>query len=123
MTAVLALAAAFSLCAGQSAKRSKEKAPEPVALIAVSVFREPGFAVAGADIELSPEADEKSAAKMKKWKASGDSRGEYVFRVSPVAMRYTVAVAAKGLKAQRKTVSVAGEGRTDVTFMLEPESK
>ncbi len=92
-------------------------------MIAVSVFREPGFAVSGAEIELMAAPDDESGAKMKKWKATADSRGEFVFRVPPTAMRYTVSASAKGVKAQQKTLTVEGEGRFDVTFMLEQESK
>ncbi|MBS1875050.1 MAG: carboxypeptidase regulatory-like domain-containing protein [Acidobacteria bacterium] len=107
------------LLAEKPAKRGKEKAAEPFALIAVSVFREPGFAVPGAEIELAPAADE----KFKKLKVTGDSRGEYVFRVPTPAARYAISASGKGLKTQTKTLAVEGEGRFDVTFMLESESK
>ena len=92
-------------------------------MIAVSVFREPGFAVSGADVELTAALDDQSGAKTKKWKATADSRGEFVFHVPPAAMRYTVTASGKGVKAQQKTLTVEGEGRFDVTFMLEQESK
>jgi hypothetical protein len=122
LAALLVVSILLCAAAGKPAKRGKESAAEP-ALIAVSVFREPGFAVAGAEVELSPETDGKSPAKTKKWKATADSRGEYVFRVAPSAMHYTVAASGKGLKPQQKSVAVEGEGRIDVTFMLEQESK
>jgi hypothetical protein len=108
--------------ADKPARRSKERADAPVALVAVSVFREPGFAVAGAGVALAA-AEESSGAKSKQWNAVADARGEYVFRVPVSAMKYSVTASAKGLKPEKKTVAVEGEGRFDVTFMLEPESK
>jgi len=113
-------------CSGAAEKpsrKSKTDPAEPAALIAVSVFREPGFALSGAEIELMAAPEDESGAKTKKWKATADSRGEFVFRVPPTAMQYTVSASAKGAKAQQKTVTVQGESRFDVTFMLEPESK
>lgn len=95
----------------------------PKALIAVSVFREPGFALPGAEIELSAVPGEKTTEKMKPVKATSNARGEFVFRVAPAPMDYRVSVSAKGLKPQQKTVKVQGEERVDVTFMLEQESK
>jgi hypothetical protein len=114
---------AWSGLAAKPSKKSRTNAADPAALIAVSVFREPGFAVSAAEIELSATPDETSGAKMKKWKATADARGEFVFRVPPAAMRYTVSASGRGLKAQQKTLTVEGEGRFDVTFMLEQESK
>lgn len=106
----------------QSSSRPKA-AGEPAALIGVSVFRDPGFALAGAEVQLAPAVEGNSKGKMKKLKGSSDSRGEFVFRVPPGPAEYKVSVSAKGLKAQEKSVSVQGEERVDVTFMLEPESK
>jgi hypothetical protein len=104
------------------AQKNSKQAGEPDALIAVSVFREPGFALAGAELQLSG-ASNNAAAKIKKLKASTGARGEYVFRVPAVASEYRLSVSAKGLKGQDKSVFIQGEERVDVTFMLEQESK
>jgi hypothetical protein len=105
-------------------KLSKKKATaESVALIAVSVFREPGFALPGAEVQLVAAPNVQPGSKMKKLKATTDARGELVFRVPPDPMQYKLAVSAKGLKSQEKSVSVQGEERIDATFMLEQESK
>jgi Carboxypeptidase regulatory-like domain len=96
---------------------------EPAALIGVSVFREPGFAVPGAEVQLSATPSGQPAPKMKKIKGVSNARGEFVFRVPPGPMQYTVSVSVKGLKPQAKAVSVQGEERVDVTFTLERESK
>ncbi len=92
-------------------------------MIAISVFREPGFAVAAATVQLAPAGGENSGFKAKAMKGVTDARGEFAFRVPPLPAQYTVTVTAKGLKSQQKPVSVHGEERVDATFMLEPESK
>jgi hypothetical protein len=104
-------------------KRSKRSTSEAAAVIAVSVFKEPGFAVQGATVELAPAASENTGSKARALRGSTDPRGEFAFRVPPVPAQYTVMVAAKGLKSQQKAVSVQGEERVDATFMLQPESK
>ncbi len=115
--AVLLLLCAFAAPAG-----SKKKALEPYALIGGTVFREPGFALPGAELTLSLASDQASP-KIKKQTAISDSRGEFAFRVPPAAMVYTVQVMCKGYSPQEKRVSVEGEQRVDATFTLSPESK
>jgi hypothetical protein len=118
------LIAGMAACLALADKPSRQQAAaEPAALIAVSVFREPGFALPGAELQLSPASGEKPAAKVKKLKAATDARGEFVFRVPPVPMQYKLSVSAKGLKSQDKPVFINAEERVDVTFMLERESK
>jgi hypothetical protein len=79
--------------------------------------------VPGAELQLSATPSGQSAPKSKKIKAATDARGEFVFRVPPGPMQYTVSVSVKGLKPQQKAVEVQGDERVDVTFMLEKESK
>jgi hypothetical protein len=102
-----------------------QKKTEPVAVIAGTVFRDPGFALPGAEVELVFEtaADPKLTPKTRKWKQASDARGEFAFRVPAVEARYTLGVAAGGYTGQSKTVSVAGEERIDVIFRLETASK
>ncbi len=110
------------LCALTAAASDKKKASEPYALIGGTVFREPGFALPGAQVTLSIATDQVQP-NIKKLTASSDSRGEFVFRVPTAAMQYTVRVACKGYSPQQKQVSVEGEQRVDATFTLSPESK
>ncbi len=119
LASVLLTAAACCL----AAEKPSRKAAEPAALIAVSVFREPGFALPGAEIVLSSAPDGKDASKVKKAKGTTDARGEFVFHMPPGPAVYQLSVSAKGLKPQEKQVRVEGEERVDVTFMLEQESK
>ncbi len=104
-------------------KPPKSKTPEAAAVIGVSVFREPGFAVGGAHVQLAPAPGQNSSSKAKGQSGVTDPRGEIAFRVLASVTGYTVSVSAKGLKSEQKVVSTQGEDRVDATFMLEPESK
>ncbi len=104
-------------------KPSRQRGTESVSLIAVSVFREPGFALAGAELLLERVSTEKPAPKTKGLKGATGARGEFVFRVPPVAAEYKLSVSAKGLKPQDKQVFIQREERVDATFMLVQESK
>lgn len=117
-----ALAALFSQMYGPAASAAEKKAKtaESYGLIAVTVFREPGFALPGAELTLTLAPT--GGAKQKR-KATSDARGEYVFRVPVQAQRYSVGVSAKGLVPQEKMVQAEGEQRIDVTFLLAAESK
>jgi len=117
----LVLLAALLLAAFAAEKR---KTVEPYALVAGTVFREPGFALPGAVVTVVPKPEEgQTQVKIKKLQAVSDARGEFALRVPPVAMRYTVRVTAKGYQSAEKEVSVRGEERTDATFELRLESK
>ncbi|MBV8818842.1 MAG: hypothetical protein JO022_10835 [Acidobacteriaceae bacterium] len=111
----------FALSALEGA--AKKATAASYGLIGVSVFREPGFALPGAEVTLvsNPETGQKPL-KLKRKELAG-ARGEVVFRVPTEAMRYIVRAAGKGLAAQEKSVAIEGEQRIEVTFMLAPESK
>ena len=98
----------------------------PFAVVGGTVFRDSGFALAGAEITLEPDppATPGTKAKVKKLKSASSPRGEFTFRVPPVAARYRVTVSAKGFQSADKVVEVAGGAeRVDATFTLAPESK
>src|SRR5579871_4277106 len=85
----------IALCSPLSVAQ-KRKA-EAYAVVAGTVFREPGFALPGADVTVTPHPGEGQAPfKLKKLQAISDGRGEFAFRVPPTPMRYTVRVSAKG---------------------------
>jgi hypothetical protein len=101
-----------------------KKAVEPYSIVSGTVFREPGLAMAGAEIVITPKLADGSQMKLKITHAFSDDRGEFAFRVPPTAAAYKVRASAKGFLADEKTAEVSGEGeRVDVTFMLENESK
>ena len=101
-------------------KPGKGKSEPRSAAIAGTVFRDPGFALPGAEVILTPE---EPGAKAKPLKTVSDSRGEYAFHVPPGPARYTVSVKAAGHVPQSKPVSISGLERTDVYFQLQPASK
>ena len=102
----------------------KRKPAEPYGIVAGTVFHEPGFAVNGAQVTLvaDPETGAPPAG-FKKQSAITGIRGEFAFRVPVTAMRYAVHAQAHGYVAEDKKVSIEGEQRVEVTFMLVAESK
>ena len=118
--AILLIAAASTLFAGQKDKNQ----PPAYGIVAGSVFQPSGRSFPQAQVTLIPEPQPDSApVKMKKFEATSNSRGEFVFHVPPVRMHYVLRVSAKGFQSQEKPVDISGEERQDVTFQMEPESK
>lgn len=104
-------------------KSHAKKGAEPFAVIAGTVFRSPGFAVAEAEVVITPEAASVGEVKLKKVKVLTNGRGEFATHVPPVPMRYNVDVKISGYEPQQKAVAIEGEQRKDVYFLLEPASK
>ena len=122
----------LTLVTGEAAPaQGKKKAPAAqaateFAVVSGTVFRESGLALPEADVTLEVVRDPPVAAKakVKKLRAMTSPRGEFAFRVPPVAMKYRVSVSAKGFQAAEKVVEVqGGSERVDATFSLAPESK
>ena len=116
---LLAAIAIFSALNLQATEKRK-KPMAATAVVAGTVFRDPGFALAGAEITL---ALEKAPPKARNQKTVSDARGEYAFRVPAEQSRYTVSVKANGFEGQQKTAEVNGEVRVDVFFQLKPVAK
>jgi hypothetical protein len=121
---VIAVAAAIVLSAplGFSAKKEK-RAPEVFAIVAGTVYRPPGFALQGVSVVVAPEQAEAGSIKLKKSEAITDARGEFAVRVPPVPAKWRVDVNMKGYRPEQKSVSVDGEQRVDLSFVLEPVGK
>ena len=123
---LLLLAAVFTLPAlGDKKLGDKKKEAESYFLVAGTVFQESGFALPNADVVLIPDPQpDAPRTKIKKLQTVSDSRGEFAFRISTIAMRYIIKVSAKGFQSGEKPVTIEGqEGRLDVTFQLHEESK
>ncbi len=103
-----------------SAGKRPEKGKPGYATIAGTVFRDPGFAFAGASIVLQPDAEAGTSVKVKvkKMKAVSDSRGEFAFHVPAAPMRYKLSVSAQGYVSEERSVTISGEERQDVYFTL-----
>jgi len=89
-------------------------------VIGGTVFREPGFALPGAEVVISPAP---APSALKPIKARTDSRGEFAVRVPSERQRYKVEATARGYERQEKTIQVTGDVRTEVTFTLAASSK
>ncbi len=101
----------------------KKKTTDLFAIIGGTVFRDPGFALRGAEVTLEPEQPVVNGVKLKPQKAISDGRGEYAFRVPPIEAKYTVKASAQGMKPESKpAMTRGGEERIDVTFNLVPAS-
>ena len=90
------------------------------ALLTGTVFRDPGFAFPGVQVLLEPVSEGKTSVKVKKMKATSDSRGEFSFRVPSAAMRYTLKFQAEGFQPETKEVVVSGPERQDLFITLKP---
>ena len=98
-------------------RRKKEEAPH--AVVAGTIFRDPGFAVAGAEATLTflaPPAGSKKVPKPLKTRTTG--RGEFFFHVPAGEAEYVVRASGPGLEAEEKRVKVYGEERVEVYFNL-----
>lgn len=117
------LAFALLLLGGaQIAVPAGEKRQEPPAdaVIAGTVFRPPGLALPGAEVRIEPQARESGAVKLKRAEAVANTRGEFAFRVPTVPAEWVVHVKSNGYESQVKRVSIEGEQRIDLSFLLEP---
>lgn len=120
-TSLALLLAAATLLLGAGKKKAM---PEAYGLVGVSVYHEPGLALRDAEVTLTPaSAEGETPVKIKKLQGTTDSRGEYVFRVPAANATYKIAAVAKGYHGEEKSVTVHGEERAEVTFMLREESK
>src|SRR5208282_223873 len=103
-----------------------EKKEAAYAIVAVTVFREPGFSLPGAEVSLTPDPAPDAAPGQKTAKprkATCDARGEYAFRVSPEPKSYLIRASAKGFHTEEKHVQIQGESeRAEVTLELHAES-
>jgi hypothetical protein len=102
----------------------KKAETESYSLVSGTVFRDPGFALPGATVTLTPvPSQDARSAKIKKQQTVCNSRGEFVFRIPPVSMHYIVRAAAKGYREEEKPVEIQGEARVDITLSLHDQSK
>jgi hypothetical protein len=112
---------AFLLAPESAFPQRPKKEPPPQAVVAGTIFREPGFAVAGAEAVLTFQTTPAGAKKRPKpMKTRTSARGEFAFTVPAGEALYTVRASAPGLEPQEKEVRIYGEERTEVYFNLKP---
>jgi hypothetical protein len=118
----LALLAAFLLpvvLAGMlDAQANKAKSAE-TAVIAGTVFRDPGFAQGGAAVVLAL----KSSPQKKLQQQVTAERGEFSFRVPAGPQSYVISATLKGFQAARQEIEIQGLEQINATLLLVPESK
>ena len=91
----------------------------PDAVIAGTVFRDPGFAQPGASVFLTL----KSAPAKKLQRQISSPRGEFTFRVPAGPNRYLVTATLKGFQTAREEIEIQGQEQINATLLLVPESK
>jgi hypothetical protein len=91
----------------------------PDAVIAGTVFRDPGFAQPGASVILSL----KSAPAKKLQHQISSPRGEFTFRVPAGPNRYLVTATLKGFQTAREEIEIQDQEQINATLLLVPESK
>jgi hypothetical protein len=114
---LLAILGVCALAAGTGAKKHEAG---PYAIVAGTVFRDPGFALPDANVVLLLRGDPKPR---KLQQAVSSPHGEFAFRVPPEPAAYIVRASAKGYQSAEKEAVISGEDRVDVTLSLAPESK
>ncbi len=95
---------------------------KPKAVIAGTVFRDPGFAFPRAEATLSPLALPSGVKKFKPLRLFTDARGEFAFYVPAGEARYRISASAAGFSPDEKTVAIAAGGRVDVYLTLKPNA-
>jgi len=108
-----------ALCLTQVLMAQGRQKVEPEAVIAGTVFRDPGFAQPGASVVLAL----KSAPAKKLQRLISSPRGEFTFRVPAGANSYVVSATLKGFQTARQEIDIQGEEQINATLLLVPESK
>ena len=114
------LLASFLLAAsaGSLAAQGNRQKGE-TAVIAGTVFRDPGFAQGGALVVLAL----KSSPTKKLQEQTTASRGEFSFRIPAGPQSYVVSATLKGFQTAREEIEIQGLEQINATLLLVPESK
>jgi len=106
------------VCAAKDKGKGKT-APQPYATVAGTVYRDPGFALEGVVVTVTPETGDRGGVRFKRQQAATNTRGEFAVRVPPVPMKYQVDVKLDGYGTQSQPVEIEGEQRKELSFVLE----
>ena len=112
---LLAPLALALLCAAGLAAEEKSK---PYAVVAGTIFREPGFVLPRAEVALKMMAPPPGVKHPKTLTTRSDERGEYAFRVPAGKAEYAVSVKADGFVGEEKPAKIESEERVDIYFTL-----
>ncbi|HYV63873.1 MAG TPA: carboxypeptidase-like regulatory domain-containing protein [Bryobacteraceae bacterium] len=114
---ILAALLLVSWAGSLAAQGSKQKVE--TAVIAGTVFRDPGFAQGGAVVVLAL----KSSPTKKLQEQITASRGEFSFRIPAGPQSYVVSATLKGFQTAREEIEIQGLEQINATLLLVPESK
>src|ERR1700730_9475313 len=102
-----------TLCRAQLLLGQAKQKAEPYAVVAGTVFRDPGFAQPGASVALAL----KSAPAKKLQHQISSPRGEFSCRVPPGPNAYLVTATLKGFKTARGEVEIQGQEQINATLL------
>jgi hypothetical protein len=111
----LPILAILLLCLAGVAGGEKQKA---YAVVAGTVFHEPGFVLPGAEVVLRATVLPPGVKRLKTLTARSDGRGEFAFHVPAGKSEYLLSVKAEGYLGEEKPVKVESEERVDTYFTL-----
>jgi hypothetical protein len=97
-----------------------DKKPVPTAIIAGTVFRDPGFALSEAKVVLILQ---KEPRPKKLQEATTNYRGEFLFHVPPKETTYLLRASLKGYRPEEKEAKISGEEHIDVNLVLTPQTR
>jgi len=118
--AVTALCLLASVCVPCLCVWAGDKKPAPTAIVAGTVFRDPGFALPEAKVVLMLRTEPKPK---KLQEATTNYRGEFLFHVPPKEATYLLRATLKGFRPDEKEAKISGEEHIDVNLVLQPQSK
>lgn len=93
------------------------------AVVAGTVFRDPGFAFPRVEITLTPVTLPAGVKKLKPLRLFSDARGEFAFYPPAGQARYRVSATAPGFSPEEKTVEIQADERVDVYLTLKPNAR
>jgi hypothetical protein len=101
------------LCGASAGDKQKS-----YAVIAGTVFREPGFTLSGAEVVLRMTTPPPGVKRPKPLLTRSDGRGEFAFHVPAGKAEYSVSVKAEGFLGEEKSAKIDFEERVDIYFTL-----
>ena len=107
---------------GLAAGAADKKAPPEPSIVAGTVFRDPGFALANAEVTLAVKTPPQGVKVPKIQKTTSNFRGEYSFRVPAAKAEYVISVKAAGLIPEEKPAVLGNDPeRLEIYLTLKPE--
>jgi hypothetical protein len=114
-TRALSLLAALLLCCLAASAGGEQNS---YAVVAGTVFSEPGFTLPGAGVMLRTTVLPPGVKRAKPLTTRSDGRGEFAFHVPAGKAEYSVSVQAEGFLGEEKPAKIEYKERVDIYFTL-----